>query len=107
MKNIVKALDRNVSGFLFLNEKLKPKSLEKLNSGIFDGPEIRELMKDGSFDESLNPIELAAWLALKSVIVQFLGNHRSAKYQKMVNESLENFRKVCTRISLFSSGLLP
>ena len=65
--------------------------MEKLKAGIFDGPQIRELMKDASFDESLNPIELFAWMALKSVIVNFLGNHRSSEYQKMVDELMENF----------------
>ena len=51
MKNFVKALDRNGSGFLFLCEKLDRKSMEKLKAGIFGGHELRELMKDASFDE--------------------------------------------------------
>lgn len=100
MKNFVKALDRDGSGFLFLCEKFKRKSMEKIKAGIFDGPEIRELMKDAIFDESLNPIELAAWLSLKEVIVNFLGNHRSSKYQTMVDELMENYRKLGARMSV-------
>ena len=34
--------------------------MEKLKAGIFDGIEIREVMKDASFDKSLNPIALTA-----------------------------------------------
>ena len=91
MKNFVNALDRDGSSFLFLWEKFKRKSTEKLKACIFDGPEIRELMKDVSF---------SAWLALKSVIVNFLGNHRSSEYQKIVDELMENFRKFCARMSV-------
>ena len=29
--------------------------MEKLKAGIFDGPEIRGLMKDASLNELLNP----------------------------------------------------
>ena len=90
MKNFVKALDRDGGGYLFLSEKFKQKSMEKLKAGIFDGLEIRELMKDADFNESLNSIELSTWLALKLVIVHFLGNHRSSEYQKMVDELMEN-----------------
>ena len=49
---------------------------------IFDGLQTRELIKDTSFDDALNPTELSAWLSFKSVIVNFLGNHRISQYQK-------------------------
>ncbi|KAF2354547.1 Protein LIN37 [Trinorchestia longiramus] len=56
--------------------------MEKIKAGIFDGPQIRKLIKDSSFDDGLNPAELSAWLSLKSVIANFLGNYRIAHYQK-------------------------
>ena len=59
--------------------------MEKLNSGVFDDPQIRELIKDSGFDEALSPAEHAAWLSLKSVIANFLGNHRSPQYQTEVD----------------------
>ena len=34
--------------------------MEKLKVGIFDGPQIRELMKDPMFDEALSEAELPA-----------------------------------------------
>ncbi|KAK3880378.1 hypothetical protein Pcinc_015144 [Petrolisthes cinctipes] len=49
-------------------------------------------MKDARFDAALNPIELSAWLCLKSVIGKFLGNHRSPEYEKTVDELMESFR---------------
>ena len=74
--------------------------MEKLTAGIFDDPDIRKLMKDASFEKSLNPIELSAWLALKSVFVNFLGNHKSSEYQKLVDELMEKFRKLGARMSV-------
>ena len=47
--------------------------MEKVKAGILDGPQIRELIKDASFGDSLNPTELSAWLSLKLVIANFPG----------------------------------
>ena len=112
MENFVKALDRNGSGFFFLCEKFKRKTMEKFKAALFDGPEIREIMKDASFDESLNCIQFSARLVLMSIIVNFLANHRSSEYQKLVDELIENFQKLgaaCSENSLssFTSSLLP
>ncbi|KAK3865951.1 hypothetical protein Pcinc_028473 [Petrolisthes cinctipes] len=41
---------------------------------------------------ALIPIELSAWLCLKSVIGNFLGNHQSPEYEKTVDELMESFR---------------
>ena len=51
-----------------------------------------ELTKDTSFDDTLNPAELYAWLSLKYVIVNFLG--RSSQYRKVVGELMENFHQI-------------
>ena len=50
MKNFVKALDTKDREFAFLHQKFQQKSMEKIKAGIFDGPQIRELIKDTSFD---------------------------------------------------------
>ena len=100
MKNFVKALDKEGEGFDFLRQKFPRVSREKLKAGVFDGPQIRELMKDTRFDDSLKPSELSAWLALKSVIENFLGNHRSPEYEKAVDELMESFRRHGARMSL-------
>ena len=59
MKINLKAKDSDGSDFLFPCEKFKRKSIEKLKADILDSPEIRELMKNASFDESLNPTVLS------------------------------------------------
>ena len=72
--------------------------MEKLKAVIFDGPQIRELGKDSMFDDALSAAELSAWRSLKSVITNFLGNNRSAEYEKEVDELLKNFQKLRARI---------
>ena len=68
--------------------------MEKIKAGIFDGLQIRELIKETSFDDALNPAEVFPWLSLKSVITNFLGNHRSSQNQKVVDELMENFCQI-------------
>ena len=75
MKNFVKAMDREGKGFAFLQQKFPRISKEKLKAGIFDGPQIRELMKDSKFDDTPSAAELSAWKSLKSIIINFLGNN--------------------------------
>ena len=65
-------MDRESGGFAFLQEKLPWISMEKLKSGIFDGHQITELMKDPMFDEALSKAELSAWESLKSVVTNIL-----------------------------------
>ena len=74
--------------------------MEKLKAGIFDGPQIRELMKDSTFDDALSATELSAWGSLKSVITNFLGKNRCEEYEKEVDELLKNFQKLGARMSV-------
>ena len=99
-KNLVKTLYREARGFTFLYQKFQRKSMDKIKAGIFDGPQIRELIKDTNFNGALNPAELSAWFSIKSVIAGFLGNHRSSQYQKVVDELMENFRQIGARMSV-------
>ncbi|KAF2350265.1 hypothetical protein FHG87_018979 [Trinorchestia longiramus] len=99
MKNFVKALDREGGRFAFLHQKFQRKSMEKIKAGIFDGPQIRELIRDTNFDDALNPAYFFVWLFFESVIANFLGNHKCAQYQKVVDELMENFRQLGARMS--------
>ena len=99
MKNFEKAVDRGGSWFAFL-QKFPRISKEKLKAGIFDGSQIRELMKDTTFDEALSEVELSAWLSLKSEVTNFLGNRRSSEYEKGIEELLQSFRQLGARMSV-------
>ena len=49
-----KALDIGGHTILFLKSKFPYKSEAKLKAGIFDGPQIRELIRDRKFDIIIN-----------------------------------------------------
>ena len=80
MKYFVKAMDKKGNGFAFL-QKFPWICMEKLEAGIFDSPQIRELVKDPMFDEALSEAELFTWLSLKSVVTNFLENPLSMEYK--------------------------
>ena len=90
MKNFVKIMNMEDSRFAFLL-KFSQISIEKLKAGIFDGPQIREPMKDPMFDKALSKAELFAWQSLKLVVTNFLGNHQRMEYKKEIEELLKSF----------------
>jgi hypothetical protein len=72
MKNFVKALQKDGKAVAFLKKKFPRISEAKLLAGIFDGSQIRELMKDDSYDRSLTRKEKKAWMALSQSCKIFL-----------------------------------
>ena len=83
-------------------EKLLRINMEKLKVGIFDDPQIREFMKDPIFDEALS-----AKQSLKSVITNFLGNHRNTEYQKEIEKLLKSFHQHGAQMSVKLHFLRP
>jgi hypothetical protein len=68
MKQFVKALDKSGSCFQYLGRKFAALSEVKVKEGTFDGQQIRQLMKDTAFTDTMNDIELQAWNAFKDVL---------------------------------------
>lgn len=100
MKNFVKALDKKGQSFAFIRDKFPRITEAKLEAGIFDGPQIRELMKDDNFDACLQNYEFNAWRAFKSIVQNFLGNHRSPDYELVVEDLLQSFKALGARMSV-------
>jgi hypothetical protein len=50
--------------------------MEKLMAGIFDGPQIRQLINDPHFMASMNEIESCAWSSFV-LVKNFLGNKKA------------------------------
>ena len=94
MKQFVKALDKDDKCFKYLESKFPRKSDAKLKEGIFDGPEIRQMMADDQYISSMTKIEKAAWRSFKEVILNFLGNRRSLNYKVIVSKMVEKFGKM-------------
>ena len=64
MKQFVKALGKNGACFQYICKSVPSLSNEKLKAGIFDGPQIWQLMRDQKFCDSVNEVELAAWFII-------------------------------------------
>ena len=75
-------------------------SAANLKEGVFVGPQIREVLKDYGFEESLTSDEKEAWKAFVWVCKNFLGNHKSCEYENCIQKLLDSFQKVGCRISL-------
>ena len=62
-------MDVKGSAFKYLKEKFgNAKTDAKIKAHVFIGPEIRDLIKDQKFDESLSESEKLAWQAFVMVI---------------------------------------
>lgn len=100
MRSFIKSLKKESQVFLFLAKKFPKVSDAKLSAGIFDGPQIRLLMKDPGFTESMCVEEKNAWQSFKSLCHNFLGNHRSPEYESIVKSLIETFHNLGVRMSI-------
>ena len=100
MKNFVKSMDKTSRGFEYLRNKFPNVSDAKIKEGIFTGPQIRELMQDKQFDEDLNETVRNAWLSFKRICKDFLGNHKAANYQDVVQDLLTLYKALGCNMSL-------
>jgi len=94
MKQFVKALDKEGNTFMYIRKKFQTKSDAKLKEGIFDEPEIRKLLLDTEFIQSMSAEEKNAWLSFKSVVENFLGNEKSPNYKKEIKKLLMNYKRL-------------
>ncbi|GFV51081.1 uncharacterized protein TNCV_4743581 [Trichonephila clavipes] len=94
MKQFVKALDKSGEYFNFLSRKFPGLSIEKLKAGIFDGPQIRQLVKDSNFVKSITEVESKAWHSFVLIVSNFLGKKRSDDHVELVESMLSNLKKL-------------
>ena len=75
-------------------------SIDKLNNGILDGPQIRKLLKGDDFASHITTAECAAWNSIVVVVKQFLRQTKTANYKGLVQVMLTNFHALEARISI-------
>ena len=97
MKQFVKALDKTGKCFQYILSTFPRLSNEKLKAGIFDGPQIRNLIKDPN---SMKEIELASWLSFVKVVQSFLGNRKAENYKDIEQKLLDNFQALGINMSI-------
>jgi hypothetical protein len=88
MKNFVKCIDKTGRGFEYVRNMFPNVSDFKIKEVVFIRPQIRELMQDKQFDEDQNETKRNAWLSFKRNCNDFLGNHKAANYQDVVQDLL-------------------
>jgi len=100
MKNFVKGVDKTGCGFQYVRNKFTNMSDAKIKKGMFIGPQVRELIQEKQCDEDLNETERNAWLSCKRICKNFLGNHKAANYQDVVQDLLTSYKVMGCNMSL-------
>jgi hypothetical protein len=100
MKNFIKALNHEGDAFKYLADKFPHISEAKLKAGIFIGPQIRQLLKDTEFAAKMASVELSAWNGFRSVVENFLGNHKSDDYEHLLATMIQSFEALGCRMSV-------
>lgn len=94
MKQFTRALDKDGRCFNYLWRAFPGVTIEKLKAGIFDGPQIWQLIKDTEFENSMNTLECAARRSFVQVVNNFLGNKKAANHATLINSMIKNFQNL-------------
>ena len=100
MKHFLRGMIKTGRGFENVRNKFPNVSDEKIKEGMFIGPQIRQLMQDKQFDEDLNETERNAGLSFKRICKDYLGNHKAANYQDVVQDLLTSYKAMGCNMSL-------
>ena len=99
MNQFVKALDCSGDCFGYICLTFPGLSYEKKKAGIFDGPQIRTLLRDQYFVTTMTVVEAQAWKAFFKVVHNFSGNKRADNYVELVEELLFSLQDLGCRMS--------
>ena len=100
MKQFVEALDRFGDCFGYIRSIFPGLSYEKKKAGIFNGPQIRTLLRDQYFVTTMTVVEARAWKAFSKVVHNFLDNKRADNYIELVEELLLSLQGLGCGISI-------
>ena len=100
MKQFVTALNTDGACFRYLCSAFPGMSMEKIKAGIFNGPQIRQLIKDSQFARHMTEHESAAWTAFVLIIKNFLGNYKASNYVELVTNMLSSFKDLGCNMSI-------
>ena len=101
IKQFVKALDKNGACFQYICNTFPELTSEKLKAGIFDGPQIRKLIKKTTtFLTTMTNNEALAWEAFVNVVQNFLGKHKSENYEDFVHNLVSSYHNIGANMSI-------
>ncbi|GBM30356.1 hypothetical protein AVEN_21475-1 [Araneus ventricosus] len=105
MKQFVKPLPIEGDCFKYLISAFPSLSFEKIKANVFDGPQIRQLVKDEYFIVTVTELQKNAWLAFRNIVKYFLGNTRAQIYTEILQQLLENYKMLGCNLSIKSHFL--
>ncbi|GBN46008.1 hypothetical protein AVEN_107081-1 [Araneus ventricosus] len=88
MKQFIKSLSKDGECFRYLCSKFPKLSEAKLKEGVFTGAEIRKLLSDSLFSETMGDKEKEASDSFKDVVHRFLENVKDPLYKTIVQRML-------------------
>ena len=68
--------------------------------GIFNGPQIRRLLKVPTFVNSMKTEKRSAWMSFAEVVSNFLGNYKAENYCDLVQQILSSFQALECNMSV-------
>ena len=95
-----KALNKEGSCFHYLCNVFPSLSTEKVKAGIFDGPQIRQLIKDKHFENSMEANKQNAWKCFVLVVKNFLGSMKAENYKDLVSNMIDAFKDLECNMSI-------
>ena len=100
IKQFVKALCKEGNCFQYIKAAFPSLSEEKIKEVIFDGPQIRKLIKDPNSISSMNDVDANAWKAFVNVVINFLGNRKQDDYITLVDNLIKSLHALGCNMSI-------
>ncbi|GBN46056.1 hypothetical protein AVEN_275543-1 [Araneus ventricosus] len=100
MKQFVKALSIEGDCFKYLISGFPSLSFGKRKAGVFDGPQIRQLVKNEHFIGTMTELQKNTWLAFINIVKYFFGNTRTQNYTEIVQQLLESYKMLGCHMSI-------
>ena len=77
--------------FKYISQVFPKLNTEKIKVGIFDGPQIRELIRNQHFNDCMTNKEKSARIEFIRVVQNFLGNNKSPDYIQHIEQLILYF----------------
>jgi hypothetical protein len=94
------ALNKEGSCIELIAHKLPGITMGKLEAGIFNGPQIRQLINAPHFIASINEIEICDWSLFVLVVKTSLGNKKEDNYTQLVEDMLFHINRLGCNMSV-------
>jgi len=99
MKQFVKEM-KDGGCFKYICIKFPGSTIEKIKTGIFDGTQIRTLVNDCDFPNSMIEKGSCAWSAFLESVNNFLGNRKVVNYKGTVAKFLSTLQDMGANMSI-------